>query len=194
MLMMPQSYDARISTIETAQKDDSFMGRVMAWEVAWDYATDHFPMGNGFSGSELPQVFNHYLPKEATHAAHSIFFEVLGDTGFAGLAIYLVVMASTFVNCTRTKRLARGQPELEWAYDLADMVQLSLFAFCLGGSALSLAYYDVFFIWVGLSQALYLLVSRQALQGAKVKRGRFERVPGSERVSYAKQQALPVRE
>jgi probable O-glycosylation ligase (exosortase A-associated) len=197
MLMMPQSYDDRISTIatiESAQNDGSFHGRVVAWEVAWHYAVDHFPMGNGFSGSERPEIFNRYFPKEDTHAAHSIFFEVLGDTGFAGLAIYLVIMASAFFNCSRVKRLARGRPELEWAFDLADMMQLSLFAFCLGGSALSLAYYDVFFIWVGLSQALYLYVVKQLPEGAKVKRRSFEGVAGSDRVSYAKRRALATRE
>jgi hypothetical protein len=39
------------------------------------------------------------------------------------------------------------------------MMQLSLFAFCLGGSALSLAYYDVFFILVGLALALRIYVA-----------------------------------
>jgi hypothetical protein len=105
-----------------------------------------------------------------------------------------VILASAFVNCSRVKRLARGRTELEWAFDLADMMQLSLFAFCLGGSALSLAYYDVFFIWVGLSQALYLYVLKQLPEGAKVKQRKFEGVTGAERVSYAKQQALAVRE
>ena len=56
---MPQSYFARIGTIQDAQEDGSFQGRVDAWNVAYGYAKDHFPFGAGFSGPELPQVFWH---------------------------------------------------------------------------------------------------------------------------------------
>jgi probable O-glycosylation ligase (exosortase A-associated) len=164
MWIMPQAYDDRIASIKTAESDESFQGRVTAWHVAWDYARDHFPMGNGFSGSERPQVFNKYYPNAETHAAHSIFFQVLGDTGFGGLVLYLALPIGAFINCSRTKSLARGRREYEWAYDLADMMQLSLFAFCLGGSALSLAYYDVLFILVGLALALRIYVAKHVTE------------------------------
>ena len=197
ILFMPQAYDDRISTMSTinsTEKDASFQGRLEAWEVAWDYASDHFPLGDGFSGAELPQVFNHYLPNAETHAAHSVFFQVLGDTGFMGLALYLVILVATFLDCARAKRRARRRPELEWAYDLANMLQLSLFAFCLGGSALSLAYYDVFFIWVGLSTALRIYVSdvvRAAVAEKLRDKGkvRFRREP----VAAKPPEALPAR-
>jgi len=159
--IMPQSYDDRLSTIKHADTDESFAGRMQAWQVAWDYATDHFPFGDGFAGAERPQVFNRYLPNADTHAAHSIYFEVLGDQGFMGLAIYLAIIVSAFANCAQTKKLTRGRSEFVWAYDLANMMQLSLFAFCLGGSALSLAYYDVFFILVSLSVTLRAFVLLQ---------------------------------
>lgn len=188
MMMMPQSYDQRMATIKTAQSDESFHGRLVAWQVAFDYATDHFPIGDGFSGAELPQVFNHYFPKEDTHAAHSVFFQVLGDLGFMGLAIYLVILVTTVINCSRIKALARGKPEFEWAYDMADMMQLSLFAFCLGGAALSLAYYDVFFLWVGLSTALRIYVVRSVPQ----ERRRFGATPASQRSRFSRKQQVPA--
>jgi hypothetical protein len=59
-----------------------------------------------------------------------------------------------YLNCIRIKRMARAVPELTWASDMADMILLSLFVFCVGGAALSMAYYDVFFIWTGLLSAL----------------------------------------
>jgi putative inorganic carbon (HCO3(-)) transporter len=152
--LMPQSYYDRLSTIQSADTDSSFQGRVMAWRVAFNYARDHLPFGNGFAGSERPAVFNSYFPGEKTHAAHSIYFEVLGDNGFVGLAIYLAILVVAFLNCFRIKRIARTNPDLAWAGDMADMVQLSLFVFCVGGAALSMAYYDVFFIWTGLLSAL----------------------------------------
>ena len=152
--LMPSTYYDRLQTINTASADDSFHGRQVAWQVAWDYARDHFPVGAGFAGPQLPQVFNHYFPEEPTHAAHSIFFEVLGDNGFIGFALYLTILLIAFWNCSRIRAATRNRPELAWAYDLSSMVQLTLFVFCLGGSALSLAYYDIPFICFGLLSAM----------------------------------------
>jgi putative inorganic carbon (hco3(-)) transporter len=157
-LFMPQTYFNRMSTIDHAQDDGSFQGRVDAWKVAFDYARDHFPVGAGFDGPQQPKIFNHYLPGHDFHAAHSIFFQVLGDLGFMGLAIYLVILFLVFRYCSRIRRAARLRPELAWAHDLATAIQLSMVGFCVGGSALSLAYSDFLFIWAGLLPQLYLLV------------------------------------
>jgi len=161
--LMPQSYYDRLNTIQSADVDSSFQGRIMAWKVAFSYARDHFPFGDGFAGAERPGVFNRYFPGERTHAAHSIYFEVLGDNGFMGLGIYLAILVVAFLNCRRIRKLARTDPDLAWAGDLADMIQLSLFVFCVGGAALSMAYYDVFFIWAGLLSALLFGLRRSLL-------------------------------
>ena len=133
-------------------------------------------------------MFFHYIPVTETHAAHSIYFQVLGDTGFPGLAIYLVILFLAFLNCYRIRKATRKRPELEWAYDLATMIQLSLVAFCVGGSALSLAYYDIPFIWAGgVLPALWKLVQ---LTASHAQRPRKIGVPAfaslaNERESYA---------
>ena len=164
-LFMPQAYFDRLNTIGSSDPDGSFHGRIVAWQVAWRYATDHFPLGNGFSGSERPAIFNHYFPLEPTHAAHNIFFEVLGDNGFIGLALYVAILVYAFLNCAKIRRLTRGNPEFSWAFDLASMIQLSLFAFCMAGSALSLAYYDVLFICVGLLSAMRVVLKKVLIEG-----------------------------
>jgi len=151
---MPVEYIGRINTIADASNDDSFQGRVTAWHVAWDYAVDHFPLGDGLDGAQLPVVFNHYYPHYGTHAAHSIFFEVLGDNGFPGLAIYLAILATAFFNCAQIRKASKDSAQFQWAFDLAGMMQLSLFVFCVAGAALSMAYYDVLFVWLGLLSAV----------------------------------------
>ena len=162
---MPQSYYARLSTINSAESDGSFEGRVTAWKVAFDYARDHFPIGAGLDGPQNPKVFNHYFPTQPYRAAHSIYFQVLGDNGFAGLAIYLVLIALVFVNCSRVRKAARDRPEFSWARDLATAIQLSMVAFCVGGAALSLAYSDFLFIWAGLLSRILALVQQPQMQG-----------------------------
>jgi putative inorganic carbon (hco3(-)) transporter len=158
---MPQSYFDRIHTIQNAQADESFQGREDAWHVAYAYAKDNFPFGAGFSGPEQPQIFNKYLPDRATHAAHSIFFQVLGDNGFVGLAIYLLLLAVMFWNSIVIRHRTRKIPELSWMFDLSGMLQLTLIAFCVGGAALSFAYYDVLFIAAALFSVMRVLVDER---------------------------------
>ena len=158
---MPQSYSDRISTIQDAQDDGSFQGRLDAWHVAYGYAKDHFPFGAGFSGPENPQIFNKYEPDKVNHAAHSIFFQVLGDNGFVGLAIYLLILMVIFWNSIVIRHKTKKIPEFSWAYELSGMLQLTLVAFCVGGAALSFAYYDVFFIAAALFSVLRVLVDER---------------------------------
>lgn len=144
LYFMPEQYIERLHSISDYNADASFQGRVDAWRVAFLAAIDHFPVGVGFYGPQLDIVFNRYLPGVESHAAHSIYFQVLGENGFVGLAIYLAMIAMSFVMGSRLIRLARNVPQLYWVRDLAAMIQVSQFAFCVAGAALSMAYYDVF--------------------------------------------------
>jgi probable O-glycosylation ligase (exosortase A-associated) len=147
---MPPAFWERIGTIQSPEADPSFHGREIAWQVAYLYARDHFPFGAGFYGPQLSSVFHAYFPGEQAHAAHSIFFQVLGEHGFIGLAIYLMILLGAFIKTFQIIRICRSRDDLRWLSDLGGMIQLSLFAFCVAGAALSMAYYDVFVICVSL--------------------------------------------
>ena len=160
LAFMPASFYARMNTIHDTSGDSSVQGRIDAWSVALGVARDHFPFGAGFDGPQKPWIWRRYQPGKESHAAHSIFFEVLGDQGFGGLAIYLVFLAVCVGNAISIRRLTRDRAEFAWAYELAGMLQLSLFVFCLGGAALSFAYYDALFICAGLLSVMKELVVR----------------------------------
>ena len=159
---MPSSYFDRMHSINNAQDDSSFTGRLMAWRVAYLYASDHFPFGAGFYGPQLGAVFHSYFPNAFLHAAHSIYFQVLGEHGFIGLGIYLLLIAATFATCTQTIRRSRKDPALQWAKDLAVALQASLLVFCISGAALSMAYYDLFVIEIAMLIPLRELVGGSA--------------------------------
>jgi putative inorganic carbon (HCO3(-)) transporter len=143
---MPSGFFDRMHSIGKAQDDSSFTGRVFAWRVAVNYAADHFPFGAGFYGPQLAGVFHAYFPNEFIHAAHSIYFQVLGEHGFIGDAIYLKLIGAGFLKCSQIIRRARKIPHLAWARDLGIALQASLLVFCVSGAALSMAYYDLFII------------------------------------------------
>ena len=167
---MPEHFFHRVDTISTANELPSFQGRVYSWRVAFLYASDHFPLGAGFYGPQLGALYNHYFPDRVPLAAHSIYFQVLGEHGFIGLAMYLAILAAAFITCSRIISVTREIPDRQWAYDLAVSIQASLFVFCVAGAALSLAYYDLFIIDIALLlplRELFLLERKQKRQAWK---------------------------
>jgi probable O-glycosylation ligase (exosortase A-associated) len=149
MFFMPASFWQRAGSIQTifengSQADPSVHGRILGWHVAYYYARDHFPWGAGFYCPQLPELFDRYFPGEKPHAAHSIYFQVLGEQGFIGLAIYLTIIVAAFLKCSSIIKATQNRPELEWANELTKMIRMSLLMFCIAGAALSMAYYDLF--------------------------------------------------
>jgi len=70
---------------------------------------------------------------------------VLGEHGFIGLALYLIIFLFAFKYTISTIR-RRANAEGAWTHRLARMIQVSLIAFAVGGAALSMAYYDLLII------------------------------------------------
>jgi probable O-glycosylation ligase (exosortase A-associated) len=165
LYFMPSTFFSRVHSIDAYGTDSSFQGRVTAWHVAYDYARDHFPFGAGFYGPQLAQVFHAYFPEESMRAAHSIYFQVLGEQGFVGLALYLLILGAAFLKANRITKASGGDPKTAWAGELAGMIQLGLLVFCLSGAALSMAYYDVFILYLAMLLSLYQQVRQAVPQG-----------------------------
>ncbi|MEM9421320.1 MAG: putative O-glycosylation ligase, exosortase A system-associated, partial [Pseudomonadota bacterium] len=89
---VPDDWSTRMATIAEAGEDNSFRGRLEAWEINWLLAKENPITGAGMRvpyTEEAAAVVSSYEPR----AAHSIYFEVLGGTGFVGLALYLGILA-----------------------------------------------------------------------------------------------------
>ena len=167
--VMPAAFFDRLHTVNSLDTDDSFQGRVNAWHVAFLYANDHFPIGARFYAPAIRSIFNHYLPGAEPHAAHSIYFQVLGEHGYIGLAIYLVILLLALRNAGVVLRQTRDRPNLRWAYDLADMSRIALISFYVGGAALSMAYADEYLLIIALLSVLRQLTRPKAI-GARTRR------------------------
>jgi len=160
---MPETWTARMQTIESADQDASFQGRLASWKFAINIAIARPLTGGGFNASEDPFVFQYYNPGSVVHfglAAHSLYFQLLGDHGFIGLGLYLGLVGTAWLYAGRARRRARSDPALSWAADLAAMIQVAIVGYMVGGAALSMAYYDLIFLLVSLSIALHELVVR----------------------------------
>jgi probable O-glycosylation ligase (exosortase A-associated) len=171
--MMPAAWMARMSSISTASEDASFNGRVAAWKTSYVIAEERLT-GGGFSSVKIDRVAKEYtMPGSLIHgrAAHSIYFEVLGDHGFFGLFLYLTVLVSAGWSTINTLNIARGRPELAWAAQLARMLQVSMVAFAVAGAALSMAYYDGMLLVLALTSSLARVAQQTAEAGGMVPAG-----------------------
>ena len=140
--MLPDTWWDRMETIQNYEQDRSAMGRINAWIVAWETAKSR-PLGAGMSYQHA-ELFNQFGVHETkVRAAHSIYFQMLGNHGFIGLFLYLGMWISTYRTAGWLRKQTHGPPDAEWAATLGSMVQVSLIGFAVGGAFLSLSYFDV---------------------------------------------------
>lgn len=138
---MPAAWEARMSTITTYEEDASAQGRLNAWAMAFNLANDRF-LGAGFETAS-EELFRMYAPIAYPRAAHSIYFQVLGEHGWLGLALFTAIGFYGFRVAARVRRLSKQVPDGNWLYVLAGMVQVSMVGYAVGGAFLSLAYFDL---------------------------------------------------
>jgi probable O-glycosylation ligase (exosortase A-associated) len=161
LVFMPDQWHARIDTINTYEQDASAMGRINAWWMAFNLANDRPLFGGGFDIYDRA-VFGRYAPvPDDVHAAHSIYFQVLGEHGWVGLLLYLAIGWLTWRTGSWVVRNVEHRPDLAWASELTRMVQVSLLGFMVGGAFLSLAYFDVPYYLMSAMVAVKLLVEKE---------------------------------
>jgi putative inorganic carbon (hco3(-)) transporter len=142
LLFMPDTWFNRMNTIQTYEEDRSAMGRISAWWVAWNIALK-YPAGVGFDPA-TPDLFAKFSPyPEYIHAAHSIYFQILGNHGFIGLILFMLIWATTWRVAERLRNAKNLPTSAQWTVELASMCQVSLVGFAVGGAFLSLAYFDL---------------------------------------------------
>ena len=171
LMTMPQAWFDRMATIEHYQQDGSAEGRINAWKMAFNLAKDK-PLGGGFNCFQRG-MFAIYAPNPRNvHDSHSIYFEVLGEHGFFGLFLFLVLGLMVWRTASWIIKRARGDPENRWAADLAAMVQVSLVGYASAGAFLGLANFDLYYTLIAVVVLCKtVLVARQAARKAEAAQG-----------------------
>jgi probable O-glycosylation ligase (exosortase A-associated) len=169
---MPAQWTDRMNTIETYQSDASAMGRINAWWMAFHLASER-PLGGGFEIYNR-ESFARWAPDpDDVHAAHSVYFQAMGEHGFVGLGLYLLLIILTWRQGSRIIRSTARLPDYQWARHLATMIQVSMIGFGTGGAFLSLLYYDVpYYLMATMVVTGKLVEQAVAEQAAKAKQGR----------------------
>lgn len=168
LAIAPSSWMERMDTIKEADQDSSFVSRVEAWQVSSAIALSNPVVGGGFHSVQIQSVWERFrgkkgllgfvdtgMPSQIFRAAHSIYFEVMGDMGFVGLVLFLGIMFNAIVNGNKLRRIAdKDKANLQWATDLSRTLTAVIVAFLIGGLTVSLAYTEVIYVVVMLMEIL----------------------------------------
>ncbi|MDZ4274987.1 MAG: DUF5935 domain-containing protein [Erythrobacter sp.] len=173
---LPQSYYERMATIAAPGGDESASTRVAVWQWTLDYV-DEKPFGGGFDAYRGNR-FSYVMPvkqvagntttveyKEVVdegRAFHSAIFEVLGEQGWPGLAIWLALHGLGLWQMERIQRRWRGrEDEAErWIAPFAAALQMGAVIYLVGALFQGIAYQPVMLMLVGLQIGLHSYCQR----------------------------------
>jgi hypothetical protein len=145
------------------------------WQWTLGFAASH-PFGGGFDAYGTSVIM---MPPDDGHpggyvqtgrAYHSIYFEVLGDLGYPGLIMFLVVIGSSLFSLLRLSRKCRKIPDLVWVADMSDAVQSGMLVFLTSGAFVGLAFQPPLWYFVAMGVCLRAHVwhaERADTQGVK---------------------------
>ena len=147
----PGEWTNRMESITEADEDSSFLARVDAWVINWELAKANPITGAGLRTSYEPEVASLVVTDREPRAAHSIYFEILGGTGFVGLFLFLAFYASGVISALRTSFNKSLTP---WRRDFGRYSAMSLIVFAIGGSSVSMEMWEGYLIILVLANAV----------------------------------------
>lgn len=168
--LAPDSYKERVYTIKTASVDDaSTIGRIDAWKAGFNMMTHRvFGVGAGNFGEGFVQyrLEDAIDPIGKRKAAHNMYVQIGGETGFVGFGIFLLLIVSSFKALNRSKRkiMEGGKWKMEDGKEiglLIDATFVSLAGFCVTGLFLSQGYSWFLYYLIGFSVVLERLAFRE---------------------------------
>jgi putative inorganic carbon (HCO3(-)) transporter len=160
--LLPQNFTARMQTIQGYQGDASASTRIAVWKWTWGYVQDH-PLGGGFEayrqnkvtlnlkstkdegqGGEVAQQTQAF---DQGRAFHSAYFEMLGEQGFPGLAMWLLIQIAGLVRMEVLRRRFRDAGgDRDWIAPLATALQHAQLIYLTGAAFVGIAFQPFIFM------------------------------------------------
>ncbi|HEY0043992.1 MAG TPA: putative O-glycosylation ligase, exosortase A system-associated [Allosphingosinicella sp.] len=189
--LLPDSFSNRMETIGTYEADSSATSRLAVWAWTWDYAKQH-PLGGGFEayrqnslqvktvassgagGASVATVSEQVLVDKG-RAYHSSYFEMLGEQGFPGLFLFLLIHACGLwrmeVLRRRFKAAAEGSEDA-WVSPLATALQSAQIIYLVGSLFVGIAFQPFVWMLLAVQVGFDTLVSRRVKKAAAVPMGK----------------------
>lgn len=172
---LPPSFVARMQTIKGYQGDSSASTRVAVWAWTADYAKTH-PFGGGFeayrgnhirfetvkaSGDGNNVAFERKLEIDKARAYHSAYFEMLGEQGYPGLALWLLINLAGIFRMEVIRQRYRKLADMAWAVQLASALQTAHIVYLLGAAFVAIAFQPFIYMLIGAQIGLDTYLARK---------------------------------
>jgi putative inorganic carbon (HCO3(-)) transporter len=179
---LPQSFTSRMATIGEYKADQSASTRVAVWAWTWKYVQSH-PMGGGFEAYLQNKVkfdtvaavgdgTNTQIEKQEVNdkgrAYHSSYFEMLGEQGFPGLVMWLVIHIGGIWRMEVVQRLyrRRNRTDEEWVVPLALALQNGQIIYMVGSLFVGIAFQPFIYMLIALQIGLDTYLARRRKEAA----------------------------
>lgn len=154
--VVPDSVLQRYQTIDNYEVDSSAVGRISAWKTATNIA-NHKLFGAGFGQDAYLAMYPQYQTtmEETPRAAHSAWFQLLGESGYPGLILFISMIFVTARLGLRIRRECPRGGEREEIGRYAEMLLITMAVYVVGASFLSQAKFELFYYILAAMGCLY---------------------------------------
>ena len=173
---LPASFTHRMETIGDHKADQSAATRLAVWQWTITFAKDH-PFGGGFDAYRQNKLSVELVDTEASgnttaietttvedkaRAYHSAYFEMLGEQGYPGLALWLLLHILGVWQMERIYRRHRRDPDpnAAWIAPLASALQRSQIVYLVGSGFVGIAFQPFCYMIVALQCGLWAWARR----------------------------------
>lgn len=189
--LLPTSFTDRMDTIKDYRADTSAGTRLAVWGWTWDYVQDH-PFGGGFDayrGNKIrvvtqdvegggPQTdVSTSVEYDQARAYHSSYFEMLGEQGWPGLFLWLLIHGGGVIRMEILRARYKASVEKQWISGLANALQQAHLIYLVGSLFVGIAFQTFAYMLVGLQIGLDTYAARKARDDPSVPFGRKAKTP-----------------
>jgi putative inorganic carbon (HCO3(-)) transporter len=187
---LPQSFTERMATIENYEADQSASTRLAVWRWTLDYVKQH-PFGGGFDVYRInkltyelsevdieqyeqwdidPDDVDARLIEDESRAFHSSYFEMLGEQGYPGLILWLIIHVGGLwrMEMLRRKYTKSKKESEQWVAPLATALQHGHIIFLVGALFVGIAYQPFVYMLVALQIGLDTYMTRRSAEARQL--------------------------
>jgi len=165
----PGKWMDRMGNFLRGNLDNSAELRLNAWQFAYELAKHH-PFTGGGLKTFTPGLYQVYTPQLDFAGPHSIYFQMLGESGFVGLGLFSLLLATTLFSLIQVRRSSRLVPSAQWIIPYTHMLEVGLLAFMISGAFLEFAHFDLFYQLVASTVLLHILFRKELILVGQPKR------------------------
>lgn len=175
--VLPADFVARMGTIRNHQSDESASTRVAVWKWTLEFVEQR-PFGGGFDAYRQNSLQYDAVSAEQAgdnntaleyrpvvdkaRAYHSSYFEMLGEQGWPGLAMWLALhlMGLWQMEVLRRRYRTETAETFRWVSPLAEALQQAQVIYLVGSTFVGIAFQPFCYMLVGLQCGLWAYIQR----------------------------------